>query len=658
MYASGSEHDIMAYRSIVPCLLALVACGGEDTIGRVVPPAPPTLSDVAVSTAEDTAVRVAVRVTASDPRQVVLSVATPPVHGTLTGTGPTWTYTPNANYTGADKAVVQGRDSHGVGTADIVIRITSVNDAPVANPDSFMTGFNAPLTVALAVLLANDTDADSDTLTVTAVAAVPDGHGTPVINGTNVVFTPEPGFVGTARFVYTVSDGTLTAQGNVTVTIGADQPPVAVDDAATTPEDVTLVISDSTLLANDTDADGQTLSISAVGNAVHGTVTHTGTQVTFVPDPNFHGLAGFDYTVTDGLLSDVGTVAVTVTSVNDAPIVIASPGAVAYLENAPALTIDGAIAVTDADNATLASATVQITSGCAPADVLALTAPPTGIAVAYTAATCTLALTGAAAVADYQAALRRVTYLNAGDNPGSTTRVVGFTVDDGEELNHTSGATREITVTPVDDAPVAVNDTATVAEDSGTTAVPVLANDVDPDGGPIAITAVTQPLNGVVVITGGGTGVTYTPRANYCNALFGGPDLFTYTLTPGGSKATVAITVTCSDDPPIAVADSATVAENTTANLINVLANDNDVDGGARQVASVTQPAHGTVVIGLGSASVNYTPAPGYCNDIPNGPRDTFTYTLRPGSSSATVSVRVTCACGLNQPTDFVVGSN
>jgi len=553
----------MTYRSIVPCLVALVACGGEDTIARVVPPSPPVLSNVAVSTTEDTPVQVVVHVTASDPRTVVLSVATPPVHGTLTGTGPTWTYTPNANYTGADKAVVRGQDSHGSGTGDIVIRVTGANDAPVA-----------------------------------------------------------------------------------------------VDDAVTTPEDVTVVTPDSALLANDSDADGQTLSISAVGNAAHGTVTHTGTQVTFVPDSDFHGIAGFEYTVTDGLASDVGAVVVTVSSVNDAPVVIASPGAVAYLENAPALTIDGAISVTDADSAALTAATIQITSGCAPDDALALAAPPTGIAVAYTAATCTLALTGAAAVADYQTALRQVSYRNAGDNPGTTSRVVRFTVDDGAEINNTGSATREIAVTPVDDAPVAVNDTATVAEDSGTTAIPVLANDVDPDGGPISISAVTQPLNGVVVVTGGGTGLTYTPRANYCNALFGGPDLFTYTLSPGGSKATVAITVTCTDDPPIAVADSATVAESSMANPINVLANDNDVDGGARMVASVTQPAHGAVVIGLGNASVSYTPAPGYCNDVPNAPRDTFTYTLRPGASSATVSVKVTCACGLNQPTDFFVGSN
>ena len=72
----------------------------------------------------------------------------------------------------------------------------------------------------------------------------------------------------------------------------------------------------------------------------------------------------------------------------------------------------------------------------------------------------------------------------------------------------------------------------------------------------------TQPANGTVVITGGGTGLTYAPNANYCNNPPGTtPDTFTYTLTPGGSTATVSMTVTCVDDPPVAVNDAATVAE-------------------------------------------------------------------------------------------------
>ena len=96
-----------------------------------------------------------------------------------------------------------------------------------------------------------------------------------------------------------------------------------------------------------------------------------------------------------------------------------------------------------------------------------------------------------------------------------------------------------INTTPVDNPPVAVNDTATVAEDSGATSINVLANDTDIDGGPKTIQSVTQPAHGTVVITGGGTGLTYTPNPNYCNN--GSPtDNFTYTLN-GGSTATVAV---------------------------------------------------------------------------------------------------------------------
>ena len=86
-----------------------------------------------------------------------------------------------------------------------------------------------------------------------------------------------------------------------------------------------------------------------------------------------------------------------------------------------------------------------------------------------------------------------------------------------------------------------------------------MANDTDTDGGPKSVASVTQPANGTVVITGGGTGLTYQPDPNYCNSQAGGaPDTFTYTLN-GGDSATVSVTVTCVDDPPTAVDDSATV---------------------------------------------------------------------------------------------------
>ena len=128
-----------------------------------------------------------------------------------------------------------------------------------------------------------------------------------------------------------------------------------------------------------------------------------------------------------------------------------------------------------------------------------------------------------------------------------------------------------VTVTCVDDPATPVEDAATVAEDSGATAINVLANDLNADGGPIAIEAVTQPANGTVVITGGGAGLTYEPDPNFCSAT---ADTFAYTLSPGGSTATVSVTVTCVDDPPTAVDDTRTVVEESGATAIDVLAND------------------------------------------------------------------------------------
>ncbi len=121
------------------------------------------------------------------------------------------------------------------------------------------------------------------------------------------------------------------------------------------------------------------------------------------------------------------------------------------------------------------------------------------------------------------------------------------------------------------------------------------------------------------------------------------PDTFTYTLNPGGSSATVSVTVTCVDDPPVAVDDAASINEDAPATAIDVLANDTDPTPAPQSVASVTQPANGTVVINGGGTSLTYQPNPNYCNNPPGTTPDTFTYTLAPGGSSTTVSVLVMC---------------
>ena len=207
----------------------------------------------------------------------------------------------------------------------------------------------------------------------------------------------------------------------------------------------------------------------------------------------------------------------------------------------------------------------------------------------------------------------------------------------------TFAAGRELWTFELDASPVAVGDSATVAEDAAATAIPVLANDTDSDGGaPKSVASVTQPAHGAVAITGGGSGVSYEPDPDYCNAG-GASDDFAYKLSPGGDVAVVEVTVTCADDAPVAVGDSAMVAEDAAATAIAVLANDTDVDGGAaKSVASVTQPAHGEVVVTGGGTGLTYRPDAGYCNA--GGSTDDFAYELSPGGDTATVIVTVVCA--------------
>src|SRR4029450_1071253 len=110
----------------------------------------------------------------------------------------------------------------------------------------------------------------------------------------------------------------------------------------------------------------------------------------------------------------------------------------------------------------------------------------------------------------------------------------------------------------------------------------------DPDGGPMVIESASDPANGTVVITGGGTGLTYEPDPNYCNSPPGTtPDTFTYTLN-GGSTATVSVTVTCVNDAPIADDETFNGANSAVGNTTRVMT---PPDAGAPATPDPTDPA-------------------------------------------------------------------
>ncbi|AVH62289.1 MULTISPECIES: beta strand repeat-containing protein [unclassified Nostoc] len=238
---------------------------------------------------------------------------------------------------------------------------------------------------------------------------------------------------------------------------------------------------------------------------------------------------------------------INITAVNNAPVATATNSALVYTENATT-PIDSGITVSDVDSPNLASATVSITSGFVSAqDTLAFT-NQNGITGSYNSSTGVLTLTGSATVANYQTALQSITYTNSSDNPSTTPRTVSFIVNDGTV--NSIGVTRNINITAVNDAPVAVNDKITTNKNTPLiiSATSLLSNDTDVDiSDVLSIASFTQPSQGSLVNNNNGT-YTYTPGQNYY-----GSDGFTYTISDGhGGSSTATVNLTINEiTPPI-----------------------------------------------------------------------------------------------------------
>jgi hypothetical protein len=217
------------------------------------------------------------------------------------------------NWTGLDAVMV---NSNGIIQVSVPmfyrvrgVIATATNSAPVATDDTATVDEDNSLVSAASVFLANDSDTDGDPLSITAVSGAVNGMVS--LSGTNITFTPAANFAGTAGFDYTVSDGTLNDVGHVMVTVQAvNDPPIVVDDFDSTSADTSLIQATSIYLANDMDVDGDSLTITTVGNSVNGTVALVGTTITFTPGAGFTGVASFEYTASDGTATDTGLVTV------------------------------------------------------------------------------------------------------------------------------------------------------------------------------------------------------------------------------------------------------------------------------------------------------------------------------------------------------------
>ncbi|MDJ0756141.1 MAG: tandem-95 repeat protein [Ardenticatenaceae bacterium] len=552
---------------------------------------PPVAVDDAAATDEDVAVEIDVLANDSDPDGDPLTISgiTAPASGEIVVTAAnTLAYTPTLHFNGVVTVSYTVDDGQGLSdTAQVVITVNPVNDDPAAVDDTAETLEDIP---AVIDVLANDGDVDGDSLTVTGLSSPADG-AVAINPDQTVVYTPTLDFNGVVSFTYTIEDGAGgSAAAVVTVTVlPVNDAPTAVDDEAATPEDTPLEID---VLANDSDVDGDALTIAGVTQPAEGLVQLTaGQTLLYTPTLNFNGLVTMTYTINDGFgLTDTARVTVTVVPVNDGPIAVDDVAATAE---------DTSLQINVLDN-----------DGDVDGDPLAV------IAVGNP-------LSGSVVInPDSSVSYTPTLNFNGSD-------VFTYTISDDSGL--TDSAVVTVTVTPVEDGPLAVDDLVTTDEDTAVT-VDALANDLDDDGDVLSIVALTQPTNGAAVLNADGT-VTITPTLN-----FNGELRLDYTISDGTAQdvGEIVVTVLPINDPPVAVDDAETTVQNQ-AVIVDVLANDNDVDGDPLTVMGVTQGSGGTANI-LSDGRIEFVPNPGFLGIT------TFTYTVvdgRGGSDTAVVTITV-----------------
>ncbi|MDG2707911.1 tandem-95 repeat protein [Vibrio parahaemolyticus] len=608
-------------------------------------------------------------------------------NGTLVDNGDgTWTFTPQIDddtEVSFTFDIIDDEDLVVSGSANL--DMLPINDAPNAENDVITTEEDTAVTIDV---LVNDSDVEGDVLSIQS-ASVPSEQGSVDIVDGKLVFTPAENFNGEATITYIVTDGDLTDEAKVTVTVTpVNDSPVAVDDTVSTQEDTVVTID---VLPNDSDVDGDKLSIqSASVPEAQGKVEIVEGKLVFTPAENFNGDAEITYTVTDGQLTDEAKVTVTVNPVNDAPII----------------KVDAVESITeDAVNTDTVVATLTVRDTDTPEDQLTVSLENNsngyfvlvGDEVKLTQA-------GVDAVNNDELNLKDLTIsasVSDGVNPtanDSDSLVVNrvndaptvenaiadqvlsedfdaYTIDLNEvfkdsdsslEFSVSGNNSIQIsivngvaTITPTADwngskaltftatdpsgesvsqtvnftvAPVAdiVADKATVVEDTPTI-IKVLGNDTfEGTDKVVSLDTNNGPANGTVSVNPDGS-VTYTPNDNYHGA-----DSFTYIVTSGGvsESTTVNVDVTPVNDAPVAKDDIATTQEDT-AVTIDVLPNDSDVDGDKLSIQSATVPeAQGKVEIVDGK--LVFTPAENF-----NGHAE-ITYTVTDGELTDEAKVTVT----------------
>ncbi len=402
------------------------------------------------------------------------------------------------------------------------------NNIPQPQSQSLSLAEDTTLRIQLAA-----TDADGDTLTYSVLT--PPAQG--MLEGTapTLTYHPHTDYNGEDRFTFRVNDGQIdspTVSISLHITPTNDAPDTQ-PDSATTDEDTPVTID---VLANDSDRDvDDHIHISSVTTPSHGAATIQEDQILYTPAQDYHGADTFSYITSDGNGGETPSeVNVTVIAVNDIP--IANPQSLTLAEDSTkAITLTAS----DVDSAT-------------DGDLLSyrIVTPPTHGTLEGTAPD--------------------LIYHPAVDYNGEDSFT--FTANDGQV--DAPITTVSLTMTPVNDAPDTLPDSASTEEDHSVT-IDVLANDSDRDrGDSLHIASVTTPSHGTATMANGQ--ILYTPAQDYHGA-----DHFNYVASDGNGAETPAevnVTVISVNDAPVARAgEDATIVQSETVTIDG--SSSYDVDG-------------------------------------------------------------------------------
>jgi hypothetical protein len=488
---------------------------------------------------------------------LVYTVESTTSNGTLNCIGKDCTYTPNLNYLGSDSFTFKTND--GVvdsNTATVNISVISSNNAPVSDSQNLtFTEDSVDNSITLTA-----SDPDSSNLDYIIVSNPSNG----LLNCTNenCTYTPNPNYNGSDVFSFKTNDGesdSNTVDINLTINPVNDVP-IANNDSISTNEDTPINFQ---LNASDIDLDPLTYIVDS--NPSNGTLNCTNQNCTYTPNTNYNGSDVFTFHVNDGSIdSNTATVSITINSINDAPIL--NSDSISTNEDIP---FDFSAILTakssDPENDPIS---FEIVSN-----------PTNG------------SITGTHPNLIYTP--------NASYNGSDSVSVRAF-----DGVNYSTVATYNITVNPINDAPVSNNLSSTGDED---TTLNFNLNCSDLENDPLNYIIVSSTSNGIINCTD--DNCSYTPNLNY-----NGSDSFTYKCNDGGldsNTSTVSLIINPVNDAPLLSSYSITINEDESFDLsVILIANSSDIENDSISFEIVSNPNNG-VIIGS-HPNLIYTPNTSY----------------------------------------------